>query len=87
MARKRGRSLAERREQQRAEKQRQRIIIAVVVIAIIAGLAALYVIRQPSTDPEDVIIPESLSAPPGAEGKTWGPEDAPVLVEEFSDFQ
>ena len=87
MARKRRRSVRERRDERRAEQQRQRLIIAVVVIAVIAALAALYFIRQPSTNPEDVIIPESLSSPPGADGSAWGPVDAPVLVEEYSDFQ
>jgi hypothetical protein len=87
MARRRGRSVRERREQQRAAQQRRRITIAVIIIAVIGALAALYLIRQPSTDPEDVILPELLSAPPGVEGKAWGPVDAPVLVEEYSDFQ
>ena len=87
MARKQSRSVRERREKRQAEQQRQRIIIAVIVIAVIAAIAALIWIRQPSTNPEDVIIPESLSSPPGAEGKAWGPVDAPVLVEEYSDFQ
>ena len=87
MARKRRRSVRERRDERRTKQQRQRILIVVVVIAVIAGIAALYVIRQPSTNPEDVILPESLSSPPEADGTAWGPADAPVLVEEFSDFQ
>lgn len=87
MARKQRRSVRERREQRRAEQQRQRILIAVVVIVVIAAVAGLIWLRQPRVNPEDVLLPESLSSPPDAEGKAWGPPDAPVLVEEFSDFQ
>jgi hypothetical protein len=87
MARKPRRSVRERRDERRAEQQRQRILIVVVVIAVIAAIAALIWIRQPRTNPEDVIIPESLSSPPEADGSAWGPVDAPVLVEEYSDFQ
>jgi hypothetical protein len=36
---------------------------------------------------EDAVLPETLAAPPNAEGKAWGPAEAPVVVEEFSDFQ
>lgn len=36
---------------------------------------------------EDVILPESLTLPANADGTAWGPVDAPVVIEEFSDFQ
>jgi hypothetical protein len=45
-------------------------------------------IRQARTpEVEDVILPDAMEGPVDADGKAWGPVDAPVLIEEFSDFQ
>ena len=87
MARRKQQSRKDRREQQRASQQRQRITIALGVIAVVVVGALLVWVRQPRTNVEDVALPENLSPPPGADGKAWGPSDAPVLIEEFSDFQ
>ena len=87
MARRTKRSARERSQRRQAEQRRRRIIIGAIVVIVVAGLAALVIYRQQPTDPSDVALPESLSPPPEADGKAWGPADAPVLVEEFSDFQ
>lgn len=87
MARKTKRSARKRSQQRQAAQRRRRIIIGAVVVIVIAGLAALVIYRQQPADPEDVALPESLEPPPEADGSAWGPADAPVLIEEFSDFQ
>jgi flagellar biosynthesis/type III secretory pathway M-ring protein FliF/YscJ len=87
MARRTKRSARERSQKRQAAQRRQRIIVGAVVIIVIAGLAALVIYRQQPADPEDVALPESLEPPAEADGKNWGPADAPVLIEEFSDFQ
>ena len=87
MARKTKRSARERSQQRQAQERRRRIIIGAIVVVVIAGLAALVIYRQQPTDPEDVALPESLEPPAEADGTAWGPADAPVLIEEFSDFQ
>lgn len=87
MARRKQQSRKERREQQRANQQRQRIYIALGVIAVVVVGALLVWVRQPRTNVEDVALPENLSPPPETDGTAWGPGEAPVLIEEFSDFQ
>lgn len=92
MAKNKSTSRKSRRVAQQQRQQRQRFLIIGMVIAgviVIFGLG--FIIRQSrSLDIEsvaDVTLPESLEPPPGADGKAWGPPDAPVLFEEFSDFQ
>ena len=84
-----GSSRKARREAHAQRQRRQRILIVGLVIGgviITPGLG--YMIRQARTpEVEDVILPESLAEPPDADGKSWGTVDAPVLIEEFSDFQ
>ena len=90
MARKKsGTSVRERREQQLAQQKKQRTMyygIAAVAAVIIIGLFAF--LRQVNTPTlAEVVLPDNLETPPGADGKAWGPADAPVVIEEFSDFQ
>ena len=84
-----GSSRRARREAHQRQQRRQRIlIIGLVVGGVIIALGLGFMIRQARTpEVEDVIVPESLAGPPDADGKAWGPVDAPVLIEEFSDFQ
>jgi hypothetical protein len=89
MSKKKNRSVRARRVQQLAQQKRQRRLYygaAAVGMLLIIGLFAL--IRQfnaPSI--EDIVLPDSLELPANADGKAWGPVDAPILVEEYSDFQ
>jgi len=75
------------RVQNRKKKQRRRyyVIGAVGVIITIGLFAFVRQINAPTF--EDVNIPDSIQMPANADGKSWGPVDAPVVVEEFSDFQ
>jgi hypothetical protein len=84
-----GSSRRARRAAHQQQQRRQRIlIIGLVVGGIIVALGLGFMIRQARTpEVEDVILPETLAGPPDADGKAWGPVDAPVLIEEFSDFQ
>ena len=84
-----GSSRRARREAHAQRQRRQRIlIIGLVIGGVIIALGLGYMIRQARTpEVEDVILPDSLEAPPDADGKAWGSVEAPVLIEEFSDFQ
>jgi len=84
-----GSSRKARREAHIQRQRRQRIlIIGLVIGGLIIALGLGFMIRQART-PEvaDVILPDSLAGPADADGKAWGPADAPVVIEEFSDFQ
>jgi hypothetical protein len=87
MAKRERRSIRKRREDQKAQQQRRRVIIAVAVVGVVVLGVALVLLRQAETPVEEVVLPDSLSPPPGADGNAWGAKDAPVLIEEFSDFQ
>ena len=88
MTRKQTRSIRARRAEYRAQKRRRRIFIALGIVGALIVVAILVVALQPAPmTAEDVVLPETLEAPPNAEGKAWGPADAPVVIEEFGDFQ
>jgi hypothetical protein len=84
-----GSSRRARREAHQQRQRRQRFLIIGLVIGgfiILVGLG--FMIRQArAPEVDDVILPETLAEPPNADGKAWGPVDAPVVIEEFSDFQ
>ena len=84
-----GSSRKARREAHQQQQRRQRIlIVGLVVGGVIVALGLGFMIRQARTpEVEDVVVPESLAGPIDADGKAWGPVEAPVLIEEFSDFQ
>lgn len=89
MAKRSSSSVSARRAEHRARQKRRRILYYALAIGggiIIVGLFVL-VRQQSEVSVEDVILPETLEAPPNADGRAWGPADAPVLVQEFSDFQ
>lgn|GEM_PF-1157441 len=76
-----------RRKRQAEQKRRQSLIwiiggAAVVALLVVAGL----VLANRSSQVE-VTLPDSLQPPPNADGSAWGPADAPVVIQEYSDFQ
>jgi len=79
---------ARRAKYQEQEKRRRRIYYGAAAIGVVV-IVALFVFLRQATAPslEDVIIPDPLAAPANADGKAWGPADAPVLIEEFADYQ
>lgn len=86
---KRSSSKRARRASYQQQRRRQRLlIIGLIAGGLIVAVGLVFMIRQARAPKlEDVVLPESLEPPPNADGKAWGPVDAPVLVEEFSDFQ
>lgn len=89
MTKKSTRSVRARRQEMQARRKRQRFITTLVIIGSLVVLTTIiFLARQITrTSPEDVSLPESLLPPPSADGMAWGPTDAPVIIEEFSDFQ
>lgn len=89
MAKKSKKSLRSRRADQLSQQKKKRrmyyIMAAVGGVIILALFALIRQANAPSLG--DVNIPETLDSPVSADGKSWGPEDAPVLIEEYSDFQ
>lgn len=76
------RELAQKR-QQRARRQQLTIIGVVVVVAVLLIGWQIYVATRP-IGPIVSITPEAY---PFADGKALGSPQAPVLVQEFADFQ
>jgi len=79
-----------RREKQQAQQKKKRIIyagIGLIAIIIIGGL--IYWMQQTRIAQAEANFqaPNILITPALTDGKTWGPADAPVVIQEFSDFQ
>ena len=89
MTKKSTRSVQARRQEMQARRKRQRYITTLVIIGSLVVLTTIIFLARQITriNPEDVTLPEPLTPPPDADGMAWGPIDAPVVVEEFSDFQ
>jgi hypothetical protein len=82
-------SVRARRDAAQARQKRQRRLLyvgaAVVAVLLFGAFAVIRQVTAPTL--EDVTLPDNLDVPPNADGTAWGPVDAPVLIEEFSDFQ
>lgn len=89
MAKKSSHSIRARRVELQAQRRRQRVLWGVVGIGGLLMIVGLFAWVRQANAPQlnDVILPESLEPPSNAEGKAWGPVDAAVLIEDFSDFQ
>lgn len=89
MANRSGKSFQGRRARLRASQRRKRRMyywLSAVGAVVLIGLIAAFRLLNPP-DPVEVIIPDSLFGPADADGSAWGPVNAPVLVEVYSDFQ
>jgi protein-disulfide isomerase len=89
MAKKTSSSVSARREQHRAEQQKKKRTYYTIAGVSAVAIVALFVVARLAFAPsvEDVVIPDPLEAPATADGKAWGPVDAPILIEEYADFQ
>jgi protein-disulfide isomerase len=75
-----------RREQRRRAEQRSRMVIIIGVVLI--AVAAAVVLIAPNLKPVgEISTPEASFARPQADGNAAGDPQAPVKLEEFSDFQ
>jgi protein-disulfide isomerase len=79
-----------RRAEHQAQKQRQRNLalgLGLVGLVVIVGL--IFWTRQitGAIAARGIVTPVVSGEPIGADGKTWGPTDAPVVIQEYSDFK
>lgn len=86
MARRSVGSLRKRRDRRQSRPQKERRLYYWLAggsaVLIVAVFALFYFLNPPG-----VTVPDSLSNPASSDGAAWGPANAPVLVEVFSDFQ
>ncbi len=88
MAKSSKRSVRARRAEQQERQKRQRLLVGILAVAgVIIVVGIVLWVRQLTSPERNLVLPESLALPANADGKAWGPADAPVLVEEYSDFQ
>jgi len=81
-------SRSARRKEHQSRRQRQRILTIVLGVAgILIIVGGIFWVREITDPSKSITLPESLTPPPNADGSAWGPADAPVLIEEYSDFQ
>ena len=69
------------------QRRTQRLIRSAWLIAGAAVVVVLLLIALGPRPLPTVIIPTPVARPYAGEGKTLGAADAPVVFEEFSDFQ
>ncbi|NOZ49828.1 MAG: thioredoxin domain-containing protein [Chloroflexi bacterium] len=76
----------EARRQRESRRKKQRIIaLTVVTLGLIGLIAIIYWNSRPEPF---VVSGVHTEQPPGADGMSWGgPENAAVVIEEYSDFQ
>lgn len=81
-------SKREIRERRRKRRRRQRlttILIVSGVALIIVAVLMLPTVQRSLKSAEGIVVPE-LSHPPMAQGNAMGDPDAPVVIEDYSDF-
>jgi protein-disulfide isomerase len=77
--------ISQQRAIQRKKKRMYYWLAAIGAVVVIGSFAAYRFLNPPS--PPTVVLPVNFSEPANADGTAWGPINAPVLVEVFSDFQ
>jgi len=78
-------AIKERRRRQKKQKRLTTILIISGAVLIVAALLAFPVIKYALTPVGEFVQPQ-LRPRPMANGNTMGDPNAPVLIEEFSDF-
>ncbi|HIQ04066.1 MAG TPA: hypothetical protein EYH31_00020 [Anaerolineae bacterium] len=69
-------------ERQRQQRQQRMMLIGVVLVAV----ALVAILIWAGNRPKSVAV-ATHDVPPNADGLAWGPADAPVLIQEYADFQ
>lgn len=90
MTKKQSQSVRARRTQHQSQQKRRRnFAIGLVVVGAIVVVGLMFWTRQITTAIAErgIVTPEVLPMPASTDGRTWGPTDAIVLIEEYSDFQ
>lgn len=89
MSQKQTHSAKKRRAEYRARRKRRGTYITLGIVGTLVVIAFLIVIvlQQPAVTVNDAMIPEAVDGRLDTDSKAWGPADAPVIIEEFSDFQ
>ena len=78
-----------KREELRLRRQREaqrRQIVVIVAGALVLVAAAAFLVYANTRPATQVVVPEK-QAYPYPDGKALGPAGAPVVIQEFSDFQ
>lgn len=78
MAKKSKRAALLRAQQEAAERKRRLQVSGLVLAAVIVFAALVWWANRPKVVESDL--------PAGADRTAWGPVDAPVVIEEWSDF-
>jgi protein-disulfide isomerase len=78
-------AIQERRRKRKKQQQLTTILVVSGAALIIAAILMLPTIQNSLISPGDIIVPE-LNPRPQASGNTMGDPNAPVVIEEFSDF-
>lgn len=71
----------------REQDKRRRQLTAGGVGLIVVVLVGLLIQGVQPKEITGINLPESLDSPANADGTAWGPQNARVIIEEFSDFQ
>ena len=70
---------------QQQQRKRKRRLTTIGVVSAVAVVVAVLAIRQ-SSKPVGEIVTVPSTVPAFSDGKALGPIDAPVLVQDFSNF-
>ncbi|MBP6472990.1 MAG: DsbA family protein [Chloroflexi bacterium] len=90
MTKKQSQSVRSRRVQHQEKQKRQRnLAIGIGIVAVVGVIGLLFWTRQITSNiaAQGIVTPTSIEQPPDADGKAWGPTAAPVLIEEYADYQ
>ncbi|MDF1499575.1 MAG: DsbA family protein [Anaerolineales bacterium] len=73
--------------QRRQQQQRRTILTGVILIAGVALIVTALVILRTQAAVSGIVVPDYYDYPQQTQGTTMGDPNAPVVIEEFSDFQ